>query len=82
MIRAKFKVTEITRHMGSKKEGDAWVPAEMQTIKAVPVSGGSEENKRFWDASPSGELRLGVINQAAWSAFELGREYYLDFTEA
>ena len=82
MVRAKFKVTEITRHMGSRKEGDAWVPAEMQTVKMSPVTGGSEENKTFWDASPSGELRLGVINQAAWSAFELAEEYYLDFTKA
>ena len=36
MVRAKFKVTEITRHMGSRKEGDAWVPAEMQTGRTSP----------------------------------------------
>lgn len=86
-VRAKFKVTEITRQMGSTRSKDAegkdiWVPVEMQTVKMSPVSGGSEENKTFWDASPSGSLQLGVINQAAWRHFELDREYYLDFTPA
>jgi hypothetical protein len=32
--------------------------------------------------SPSGEIKLGTINPAAWEAFELGREYYIDFTPA
>ena len=94
-MRAKFKVTEITRQIGSRQVLDGgyetpegtpvtmkWIPAEMQSVKMVPVSGGSVDNKTFWDATPNGEIKLGIINQAAWSTFELDREYYVDFTPA
>jgi hypothetical protein len=40
------------------------------------------ENKKFWDSSPTGELRLGTINPEAWQAFEIDGEYYIDFTPA
>lgn len=36
----------------------------------------------FWNASPSGSLELGCINLVAADRFELGKEYYLDFTPA
>jgi hypothetical protein len=46
------------------------------------VSGTNGENKLFATASPCGTLELGCLNKAAADAFELGREYYLDFTPA
>lgn len=51
----------------------------------APVYGNGDpnhENTRFWQASLSGTLELGVINPEAWSEFHLGREYYIDFLEA
>ncbi len=86
MVRAKFKVVEVRRMMSSKKVSvdgrDMWTPCEMQTIRLNPVSSGSEENKKFWEATPSGAIELGVINEEAWKGFELDKEYYIDFTLA
>lgn len=90
-VRAKFKVQSIQRGMGARNTGKdekghyTYEPCELQTIVMVPVSSNGDpnhENTRFWQASPSGELRLGTINPEAWSQFELGAEYYVDFTKA
>lgn len=64
-----------------------WVedsPIEKRTVKLSPVYSSEEgtENKKFWDATPSGSMELGVINQEAWKHFVLGGEYYVDFVPA
>lgn len=86
-VRAKFRCTEIKRGMTTR-----WSPgaktaetAEVRSIVMVPVSGNGDpehENTKFWQASPSGSLTLDVLNLAAAEQFELGREYYLDFSVA
>lgn len=61
------------------------VPAEVQTIGLAPVYGNGDpnhENTKFWQASPSGQIQLGTVNLAAAQQFELGAEYYVDFTKA
>jgi hypothetical protein len=40
------------------------------------------ENARFTQATPWGEIRLGIDNPAAIERFESGKEYYVDFTPA
>lgn len=40
------------------------------------------ENMRFTQASPWGEIRMGIDNPDALEQFEAGREYYVDFTPA
>ncbi len=83
MVRAKFKLNSISRSiMHRYDENKQLVPVEIQTLRFSPVSGGSEENKKFWAASPSGSLELGCVNAAAVAQFELDKEYYLDFTPA
>jgi hypothetical protein len=92
MVRAKFKVQSVTASLSSRQKPGAtdWrpesvEPVEMRTIKLVPVMGNGEpehENTKFWNASPSGVIELGTINPEAWRAFELGGEYYIDFTRA
>jgi hypothetical protein len=91
MIRAKFVLNkvEITLHQRSippLTPGDPYKTEfkEMRTLILSPVYSNEEgsENKRFWDASPSGEIRLGTVNPSAWEQFELGKEYYVDFTKA
>lgn len=76
MVRAKFKVNEITEH--------AYGNDRMKTIKLVPVYSPQEgsENHAFWKASPNGEIRLGTINMQAAEQFVLNGEYYIDFTLA
>lgn len=97
-VRAKFKVTSLTRVESCKvrRAADGKVcendqkrpiydPCELVSIKMNPVSGNNDpdhENTKFWEASPSGELTLGCVNEAASKQFVLGREYYLDFTPA
>lgn len=51
MVRAKFKVTNISR-------SEHWDKAkgEIQTIRLSPVIGGSEENAAFFAATPSGQI--------------------------
>jgi hypothetical protein len=68
MVRAKFHVTQ--------KSPDG------QHIQLAPVYSGSDENKKFFAATPGGNIDLWVVNQAAASQFEVGKEYYVDFTEA
>jgi hypothetical protein len=43
---------------------------------------GDHENRLFWQATPQGELKLTMVNPEAWSQFEMGKCYYLDFSEA
>ncbi len=79
-VRAKFKVETISR----QKHWDK-AQGEIQTIKLSPVYGNNDpqhENTKFWAATPSGSVELGTVNGSAAAYFELGEEYYLDFTKA
>ena len=40
----------------------------------------SDENVRFTKATPWGTISLGIDNPAAREQFEVGKEYYVDFT--
>jgi hypothetical protein len=89
-VRAKFKVNkiELTSHRPAvRDEKGNWVqqdPVQLRTIVMSPVYSDDpgSENRKFWNASPSGEIRLGTINEAAWSAFEIDGEYYVEFKRA
>lgn len=75
MARLKFKVQEITRHDYNGKE--------MRSIKLLPVAADSDpesENSRFWEATPTGELRFTTSNMAAADEFVLGEACYIDVT--
>jgi hypothetical protein len=51
-------------------------------LKPVYSDDPEHENKKFWDATPSGELKMYINNPQAIGFFEVGHEYYLDFTKA
>lgn len=70
-VRAKFKVVEITKYSNSG----------VGKVVLMPVIGDSEENKKFWEMTPSGRVELGIDNPEALTSFDFG-EYYLDFTKA
>ena len=47
-----------------------------------PVYSGSEENKEFFKYTPGGMVYFNVLNEAAAANFEVGKEYYVDFSPA
>jgi hypothetical protein len=78
MVRAKFKVNGKTEMLG-------WSGIQnevMVTVKMNPVTTGSDENKEFYKYTPAGSLDISVIPKSVADFFELGKEYYLDFTKA
>lgn len=75
-VRAKFKVQSITRQAGWSGSG------ELQTIKLHPVTSGSDENKAFYAATPAGSIDLSVVPKEVGDQFNIGQEFYVDFTPA
>jgi len=70
-VRAKFTCIEMTEGMGGRKGRNLY------SYKFYPVTEGSPENEQFFAYTPSGQLQLSSINEGL---FEVGEEYYLDFT--
>lgn len=70
--RAKFRCVS--------KEGGVENPEGEVVLEAVV--GGSPENDQFFNYTPYGQLRMGTVNAAAFAVFEVGKEYFLDFTPA
>lgn len=75
-VRAKFKVQSIKRSSGWGGN------KEVQTIELVPVTGGSDENTRFYAATPGGKIELSVVRAEVGNRFDIGDEFYVDFTKA
>lgn len=73
MVRAKFRVA-------NKSEPDA--EGGVANISFTPVCDGSEENKSFFRSTPCGSINIGTINADAAKQFEVGKDYYVDFTPA
>jgi hypothetical protein len=63
--RCKFRCDSVTDH------GNGYKSVALQA-----VSGGSEENKSFHQATPNGKLEFSWANQNVF--FEPGKEYYVD----
>ena len=72
-VRAKFKCESI---VGNDQN------ANLKDIKLVAVIDGSAENKAFFKWTPSGQISVSCVNPEANKQFEIGKEYYVDFTPA
>lgn len=68
MVRAKFYCS--------------WRSEDGKVIHLGPVVTGSRENEHFYDLTPGGSIELFTINPEAAKQFELGKEYYVDFSPA
>ena len=55
-----------------------------RSVKFTPVTSGSEENKKFYSATPGGNFEFQVSGQAAESLgldqAKIGSEFFVDFT--
>jgi opacity protein-like surface antigen len=76
-MRAKFKVQSITQQANWNKPGGS-----LYTLQLHPVSSGSDENKKFFEATPGGQIQLSVVNEEIGKHFPIGAEVYVDFTPA
>lgn len=70
-IIAKFKFN------GIKTWIDYYSNKKVATLELNIVQGTSEENKKFFEASPYGKIEIGTVNQAVIDAINLGEEYYV-----
>jgi len=69
MVRAKFKVERLVLNPDG---GEV-------TMNVVTM--GSQENEKFFRWTPFGSIQMGTINKEAIKEFEVGKEFYVDFTE-
>ena len=81
-VRAKFLLVEWKNSAGSRLVDGKWKPTIMTSLVFQPVAGDTEENKKFWDATPLGRIELSIVNPEAIKEFEILKEYYVDFTLA
>jgi hypothetical protein len=78
-VRAKFVVESYETRKSNTRDPES---EELRTVTLIPVSDGSEENKRFFRWTPNGKITMGILNPEAWKQLELGKAYYVDFSEA
>lgn len=74
-MRAKFKISSITQTAHWNKPG-----ALLYSLTMSPVTSGSDENRRFFEATPGGEIKLSVVSAEVGAQFPVGMEVYVDFT--
>ena len=82
-VRCKFRLNSVTESvfdrwdqvLGVSKKDSLFTYVLTPVYSSVPDS----ENKKFWDATPSGELKFGTVRNMG---LVIGRDYYLDVTLA
>lgn len=62
-----------------KMKGWSGVDGFQYEAEFMAVTSGSEENKKFFQYTPTGRLTVGIYKE---DVFEVGKEYYLDISEA
>ena len=72
-VQAKFWVKSIQHH-------HVGAPGEIYAeVKLAPVYGDGP-NAQWSKATPQGEISMSITNREAADAFELGKEYLVEFT--
>lgn len=72
-VRCKFRCVSVTKYVSGWEDHPVHY-----NYKFSVVSSGSEENKKFFAATPSGEITLSALKD---DLFDIG-QYYVDFTPA
>jgi len=71
MVRAKFVCRLVEK---------TYPEANYNTVVLDPVTTGSKENEAFYEATPGGGIELQIVKNETAQLFEVGKEYYVDFT--
>lgn len=81
-MRAKFRCLSVTHRLTSGgKSTDTSVELKPVIAKSSSWPGGSEENVRFWSATPTGEANWVYRDVPANVPFVVGSYYYIDLEE-
>ncbi len=70
-VRCKFKCESKTEYISWNKT--------LYSYKFSAVTNGSEENQKFWEYTPGGNLAVECVKDGT---FQVGKEYYLDLAVA
>jgi len=73
-VRCKFKVQAIEKTPDGKQANINMYPVCSQDPNS--------ENGQYWQYTPGGQFQINCVNEAAFSQFEVGNEYYIDITPA
>jgi hypothetical protein len=77
-VRAKFNCFSVTKQMTTltNLETGKMEYKPIYSFEFSAVTSGSDENKKFFAFTPSGNVKLSSLRE---DMFEIGKEYYLDF---
>lgn len=70
--RAKFRCVGVTKREHWDKSKGFLFAASLQ-----PTTGGSPENDAFFASTPSGSIEISTVRE---DHFQVGQDYYVDFT--
>lgn len=73
-VRCKFRCDAVRKSAHWDKE-----KGFLYETSFLAVHDGSPENEKFFEATPSGNLKIGVHKE---DVFEVGKEYYIDISPA
>lgn len=79
--RCKFRCVSVTQREGSVwgEDGKGCKLGIVHDASFVAVTGGSEENQKFFASTPSGNLNVATVRE---NQFQVGKYYYLTIEEA
>ncbi len=74
--RAKVRVNAVRQ--SKTDQGEVW--QEHVIMNPVYSPDPASENRKFWEATPAGEVNLFINNPQVFGLFQEGQEVYLDMT--
>ena len=77
-VRAKFWVKGVVHHHNGSPVADQSVEIVMAPVFGTMGSG----NESWAKYTPQGEIKMLINNPSAAAKFELGKQYFVDFTPA
>lgn len=75
-VRAKFRCMSIAHSFTGNPDHSA------ATITLFPVWEQDGVNRKWSQATPSGKIEMLITNPSAVEQFDIGKEYFVDFTPA
>lgn len=78
-VRAKMRCVEKTQRTSASNYGDA-KPVDTEEVKLAAVTGPGNESWSKW--TPSGRVEMTISNPEAVKQFEVGVDYFVDFSPA